>query len=144
MMEPEAHEWVRKAEEDFRTARALDPADVPNSICFHCQQCMEKYLKGAILEKGGIPEEYRHNLVQASNALAARDRRFEALSGPLKHLDRYAVDVRYPGLDALQEDAEEALAIASDLRRELRALLGLHEEPDVTGRRPGLERKDRP
>ncbi len=127
MRQHEADEWIRYAEVDFRTAAALDPADVPPSICFHCQQCIEKYLKAAILEHGGIPEEYRHDLTQANNALAARDSRFRPLSDRLKQLNRYAVDVRYPGFDASREDAEAAIALTSDLRHELRALLQLED-----------------
>ncbi len=42
------HEWIEKAEEDFRVAlslRRLRRHPAHNSVCFHSQQCIEKYLK---------------------------------------------------------------------------------------------------
>ena len=52
MVKPVA-EWIEKAEEDFRVATTLcrlRKNPVHNAVCFHAQQCVEKYLK-AILEK---------------------------------------------------------------------------------------------
>ena len=46
-------EWVEKAEEDFDVADTLlYGRDVPlaAAICFHCQQCAEKYLKAYLQE----------------------------------------------------------------------------------------------
>ena len=47
-MNPAVAEWVSKAEGDFATAgRELRARTKPNydAVCFHCQQCAEKYLK---------------------------------------------------------------------------------------------------
>ena len=41
-------EWVNKAEGDFATAqREIQVENMPNydAVCFHSQQCLEKYLK---------------------------------------------------------------------------------------------------
>jgi HEPN domain-containing protein len=40
-------EWVRKAEADYVMASALSRLVPPvhDGVCFHCQQCAEKYLK---------------------------------------------------------------------------------------------------
>ena len=46
-------EWVEKAEEDFDAADVLlYGRDVPIAaiVCFHCQQCAEKYLKAYLQE----------------------------------------------------------------------------------------------
>src|SRR5260221_7917979 len=48
-MKQATREWVKKVEEDYLSA--LDLArrrKVPlhNSVCFHCEQCAEKYLRG--------------------------------------------------------------------------------------------------
>jgi len=44
-------EWVGKAEGDFATAvresRARKHPN-PDAVCFHAQQCIEKYLKGVL------------------------------------------------------------------------------------------------
>ena len=55
-------EWVKKAEDDYRTAIALDAADVPAVVCFHSQQCIEKYLKAALV-KHKLPTRKTHDLV---------------------------------------------------------------------------------
>ena len=59
MPAPYVQEWIAKAEEDFLTAKALmrrRKRPLPNSVCFHCHQCAEKYLKSALAHrKKSIP-----------------------------------------------------------------------------------------
>ncbi len=57
-------EWVMKAEVDFEAARELAGAKrrLHDGVCFHCQQCAEKYLK-ALLEEQGLAVPKTHNLV---------------------------------------------------------------------------------
>ena len=52
-MKPITHEWIEKAEADFATAeRELRARKKPNydAVCFHSQQCAEKYLKARLQE----------------------------------------------------------------------------------------------
>ena len=52
-MKPAVAEWVSKAEGDFVTAgRELRARKSPNydAVCFHTQQCAEKYLKAILQE----------------------------------------------------------------------------------------------
>jgi HEPN domain-containing protein len=52
-MNPLTQEWVDKAESDFRTAtREIQVTQDPSydGVCFHAQQCVEKYLKGYLQE----------------------------------------------------------------------------------------------
>ena len=61
----EVRRWVRKAEHDLRNAEYVSTMeeDCPfDTICFHCQQCAEKYLK-ARLHESGFPVTKTHNLV---------------------------------------------------------------------------------
>ena len=52
-MQPVTRHWVRKAEEDHRmAARAAAPPTQTNSVCYHCQQSAEKYLKALLAEAG--------------------------------------------------------------------------------------------
>jgi HEPN domain-containing protein len=54
-MKPLTAEWVAKAEGDFATAcREAAVADGPNwdAVCFHAEQCAEKYLKARLVEAG--------------------------------------------------------------------------------------------
>lgn len=54
-MKPLTHEWVMKAEGDFamveREARARKSPNY-DGLCFHAQQCVEKYLKARLCEAG--------------------------------------------------------------------------------------------
>jgi len=52
MSEKLVKEWIAKAEEDYKTILTLNRQKkhkLPNSICFHCQQCIEKYLKAFLV-----------------------------------------------------------------------------------------------
>jgi len=63
-MTPIASEWIGKAEGDFATAkRELAATDNPNydAVCFHAQQCAEKYLK-AFLQEANITFPKTHDL----------------------------------------------------------------------------------
>lgn len=63
-MKPLTEEWVAKAEGDFATAgRELRARKAPNydAVCFHTQQCTEKYLK-AVLQENDIEFGRTHNL----------------------------------------------------------------------------------
>jgi HEPN domain-containing protein len=50
------NEWIAKAEADDKSALALQrrrKEPLPDIVCYHCQQCVEKYLK-AYLSSGQI------------------------------------------------------------------------------------------
>lgn len=56
-------EWIRKAEEDYKVAIREYRAKplFAYTICFHSQQCIEKYMK-AVLQENEIPFEKIHDL----------------------------------------------------------------------------------
>jgi len=70
----EVRRWVEKAEHDLRNAehvltlREQCPTD---TVCFHCQQCAEKYLK-ALLVFRGIAFPRTHDLVLLLNLAVAQ------------------------------------------------------------------------
>ena len=53
-MKKTTREWVKKAEQDWVLAEQGIQSKLPvhDGICFHCQQCAEKYLKGLMEEIG--------------------------------------------------------------------------------------------
>lgn len=56
-MKPLTAEWIQKAEDDFIVAQKMLRArkyPVYDAVCFHAQQCAEKYLKAFIQEHGRI------------------------------------------------------------------------------------------
>src|SRR5712692_6023262 len=108
-MKPITSEWVDKAEADLATARRkIEALDKPNydAVCFHTQQCAEKYLKACLQE-------------------AAIDPNLEALRPDLNSLSAFAVEYRYPGESAEIDEAREALGRCRKVRQAIRQVLSL-------------------
>ncbi|MFZ5878005.1 MAG: HEPN domain-containing protein [Chloroflexota bacterium] len=120
-------EWVSKAEGDFVTAgRELRARKSPNydAVCFHAQQCAEKYLKAMLQEhEKQIPKI--HNLIELMILCEELDKSFEMLRADLVTMERFSVRVRYPGEIAEKEDAQSAYAAAGTVRSFVRQKLGL-------------------
>jgi HEPN domain-containing protein len=126
-------QWVEKAEEDFRTAEYLLvlKEDCPlNSVCFHSQQCAEKYIK-ALLMYCSIQFPKSHDVVELLN-LVPDNYRPDLSIDDLAIINRYAVDTRYPQCWEIitRQEAEESVTIAKDVRQKIRMLLGR----TITGR----------
>lgn len=120
-------EWEFKAEEDFNSANLLMYAGetpIPDYVCFHCQQCAEKYLK-AYLQEHEVEFERKHDLSPLLELCVALDKEFELLDDDIRELDRYAVIVRYPGIIIKADTAEEALREAERVRTFIRKKLGI-------------------
>jgi HEPN domain-containing protein len=126
-MNPAVAEWVSKAEGDFATAgRELRARKSPNydAVCFHAQQCAEKYLKAVLQEnEKRIPKI--HNLIELMLLCEEIDSSFEMLRADLVTMERFSVRTRYPGETAKKEDAQVAFAAAGTARKFARQKLGL-------------------
>jgi HEPN domain-containing protein len=109
-------EWVEKAEDDFRAATMLAGEKTPlhDVVCFHCQQCAEKYLK-ALLQEAGVYVPRTHNLVNLLG-LVTPHYRLRGFRRGLDFLTRHAVDTRYPGKSASKRQAVAALRWAGKVR----------------------------
>ena len=98
-MKPITGEWVDKAEGDLATARReIDALDKPNydAVCFHTQQCAEKYLK-ACLQEADISFRKTHDLSELLDSILSIDPTLESLRQDLNSLSAFAVEYRYPG-----------------------------------------------
>jgi HEPN domain-containing protein len=129
-------EWLDKAEEDcavaIREARARkSPAF--NAVCFHAQQCIEKYLKAVMCREAKTLAK-THDLDVLLNECLECFPLWEAMRADLKRLSRYAVQFRYPGESADRDEALMAVKTMKRCRQEIRAALGLH---DPSNRPPG-------
>ncbi|MCB1161009.1 MAG: HEPN domain-containing protein [Leptospiraceae bacterium] len=71
-----------------------------------------------------VKVEHTHNLVSLQNTLLSLNPAFIFEINHLKFLSRAAVDFRYPGENADQEEADEALMYCMSLREKLKASLG--------------------
>lgn len=115
-------EWVAKAENDFFTADlALHAGEfpIPDTACFHCQQCAEKYLK-AYLQEHRVRFLPRHNLMPLLDLCVSLDSDFESLRINLRQLESFSVAARYPGMNISVEIAEQAFERASQVRKFVR------------------------
>jgi HEPN domain-containing protein len=129
-MNPLTNEWVEKAEGDFQTAqREFRVRKAPNydAVCFHAQQCAEKYLK-AFLQYHNAYYPKTHDLTYLVSLCSAIDAGFRFLVGQLAPLDSFAVNVRYPGDTATKDDAKTAVSTMKFVRLFIRQRLGLSSQ----------------
>jgi HEPN domain-containing protein len=104
-------QWLAKAEVDYRTAQRLagDAEPIRESVAFHCQQAVEKFLK-AVLVRHQIEFPKTHNLEQLLSLMAPVAPDLAASLDEIEILTPYGVDVRYPGdLPELLPGTEQAL-----------------------------------
>jgi HEPN domain-containing protein len=132
-------EWVLKAEDDFEVAqRALGSRDaeppITDAVCFHCQQCAEKYLK-AFLRENDTQFRPAHPLIPLLEICLTIDDEFEPLRDDLQDLEGFAVAVRYPGIAPTVEIAERAIVAARRVRTFARAKLMLEHPGAQEGNR---------
>jgi HEPN domain-containing protein len=126
-MKADTHGWIRKAEGDYATARReINPPGIPNydAVCFHAQQCAEKYLKARLTEAGQFFPK-THDLEALLNWVLPIEPDWEDLRDSLLGLTSIGIEVRYPGTEADQEDARQALESASRVRHVVRSTLHL-------------------
>ena len=119
-------QWVERAEEDLEAAEILlaAPATLSfNAVCFHSQQCVEKYLK-ALLSFHSLDFPKIHDLGELLQLLPP-DSRPTITPQEEERLTDYAVVTRYPGDDepVPRERAAEALAAARMVREQSRSRL---------------------
>ena len=118
-------EWIAKAEGDFTTAqREMRVRRKPNydAVCFHSQQCVEKYLKAFLISKRIEPPR-THNLVELVNLCLAKDGTFEMFRPALESLNAFSVTIRYPRAFAARQDARDAVKAMKQVRDFVRGKL---------------------
>lgn len=92
-----AIEWVSHAREDAYVAEQLIqlPCVPFSTVCYHCQQAAEKYLK-AVLEAHGEKLPRTHDLVLLNTMCSAYDASFLSLNEHCADLTPYETTARYP------------------------------------------------
>lgn len=113
------HNWFDKAEKDFLTAQhelTFEDA-VKESICFHCQQAVEKYLKAyLIFLEINFPKT--HEIGELIGLIENVDNNISQLKNEADKLTDYAVEIRYPDdwFEPNQNDVTEAINITQQIR----------------------------
>lgn len=121
--------WRLKADNDLKTAEfgLSAPEPTTDTICFHCQQAVEKYLKLFLISHGNEPA-FTHNISVLVETCAVIDPDFAGLAD-CDFLTAYAVTLRYP--DDFYIPAIEEAHVALTAAQRVRSF--------VLGRMPGFQ-----
>jgi HEPN domain-containing protein len=120
----EIKKWIDRADHDILAAKQLvELAELSDIVCFHCQQCVEKYLKCLLLFYDvDFPKTHDLRLLLQ---LAQKHCSLDIKLSQIIQLNRYAVEGRYPGewepID--KKEAVDSIAIAAMVRSEVRLIL---------------------
>ena len=100
-------QWLLKANEDLLVVDKLTEYEIiaTSSVCLHCQQAVEKFLK-AFLIANGVEVKKTHNIEYLLSECADFDKDFADIDP--KELSDFGVDVRYPG-DMFVPDQDETI-----------------------------------
>lgn len=150
---PDPHEvrlviqqWVQKAENDLQTAThtlQLGEDCPTDTVCFHAQQCIEKYLK-ALLVLHEIEFPRTHNL----GVLIARlpqHTRPRLTPEEQEQLTEYATTTRYPGdYEPISvTEAKQAVRLARRVRQAMRKQLPRQATKRLSSRKRGGEVREK-
>ena len=121
-----AREWTAKGDNDLKNAvhtLKLGKECPTDTVCFHAQQCVEKYLKAFLvaLEK---PFPRTHD-IESLISLMPKDIRLGLTVEEQRRLTEYATVLRYPGpYEAIPlTEAKQAVKLAQRVQRKIRKLL---------------------
>ncbi len=125
-MNPLTLEWIQKAEGDYKTAKwgQQAPEPVYDTICFHAQQCIEKYLK-AWLQEANIQAPRTHDLEELLDLIVSMFPAGSHWRPAFKIITAYAVESRYPGDSRTTDDTHHAMDICDEVRQTVRTQLKL-------------------
>jgi len=112
-------QWLLKAEHDLGTAKLtyLHIPEYYDTICFHCQQAVEKYLKSYLIF---LDIEFKpvHDLRYLLNLILTVDQSFDPLYENIAALNDFAVKIRYPdqAIQPAPAELEEAINLAQNVK----------------------------
>lgn len=112
-------EWKEKAEHDYEAVSVLlkqRKIFLSDIICYHAHQCIEKYLKG-LFAKHEIKIPKTHDLIFLLDQLKVKEADLELMKDILRELNRFAVEMRYPGESATRKEAIEAAKQLKEIRK---------------------------
>jgi HEPN domain-containing protein len=114
------------AKKDLRSAKILFEHEADNEIiCFHCQQAIEKYLKGYIIYSSGELKE-GHSLLKLCKYVMSTEKTFNDLLKDMAFVNTFYIETRYPAEDPLivtTEDVEECFKIMNKVVEKIDKLI---------------------
>jgi HEPN domain-containing protein len=119
-------QWIVKAEGDLKSASSilkLKKGCPTDAVCFHAQQCIEKYIK-AVLVLRGMNFPKTHDIAHLM-ALLPANWRPKLDDAQQEKLTDYATVSRYPGdYEPISlTEAREAVKLARKVKKEMRKFL---------------------
>jgi HEPN domain-containing protein len=121
-----AREWTSKGDNDLKNAvhtLKLGKDCPTDTVCFHAQQCVEKYLKAFLV---ALEKQFpRTHDVESLISLMPKDIRLGLTVEEQRRLTEYATVLRYPGpYEAISlTEAKQAVKLAHRVQRKIRKLL---------------------
>ena len=113
-------DWIEKANHDLGSAKViyLHLPDYFDTIAFHCQQAVEKYIN-AVLFFNKIEFQRSHDLIYLLELLSDKIKMDERWYKIAVSLNNYGVQIRYPNtiIKLSKEEIESAIQIAEDFRK---------------------------
>lgn len=111
-------QWMNKANEDLLVVKKLTEFEMValSSICFHCQQAVEKYLKAYLISNGKEIKK-THNIEFLLSECEDFDSGFAEIDP--KNLSDFGVEIRYPGdlYSPSEKETNEYIEIAHHVKK---------------------------
>jgi len=112
--------WIEKADHDLGSAKLifLHIPDYFDTIAFHCQQAVEKYLKASLIHLG-IEFQRSHDLPYLLEMLSGKVEIKPETFDKAIILNGYSVEIRYPNqiIHLTKNELKSAISIADDFRQ---------------------------
>ncbi len=108
--------WFDKGDNDLATAKIVfsQSPSIRDTVCFHCQQAVEKYLKGYLVYLG-ISFRLTHDLGYLVDLIEKREPVPLTFLNLADRLEDYGVFGRYPKLMSFHDDQTiEAILLQID------------------------------
>src|SRR5690606_17037435 len=123
-------EWIEKGDHDLGSAKLifLHIPEYFDTIAFHCQQAVEKYLK-ALLIYFEIDFKRSHDLMYLLDLLSQSLEIKESMYDSALLLNVFSVQIRYPDNTVYlsSEELETSISIAQDFRDYVIKTVGIDE-----------------
>ncbi len=127
-------QWIEKAGHDLDTAELIfrHIPEYRETIAFHCQQAVEKYIKAYFIYRDQTIKR-THDLILLLGIISKIESIPDELFDQAAELQDYSVEVRYPDtiIELTKEDVERAIAIARNFREVFISKMHLDEGQDL-------------
>ena len=123
--------WIIKADHDLGTAKItyMYIPEYSDTIAFHCQQAVEKYLK-AYLYYLEITFAKSHDLIYLLDLISQKEKIKKELYDRALSLQSFSVQLRYPNIviKLTEEEIKDSISIAKEFRNIILSKLKLNIE----------------